>query len=87
MRHADGRLLFSATDLSRHLSCNHLSLVAGITRGQRRRLVERNVTTMTDLAALALPVVPRLDGVSAGALARVREQGRVQVQGRRERST
>ena len=64
---------------------DHLSLVAGITRGQRRRLVERNVTTMTDLAALALPVVPRLDGVSAGALARVREQGRVQVQGRRER--
>ena len=64
---------------------DHLSLVAGITRGQRRRLVERNVTTMTDLAALALPVVPRLDGVSAGALARVREQARVQVQGRRER--
>lgn len=25
MRHADGRLLFSATDLSRHLSCAHLT--------------------------------------------------------------
>lgn len=25
MRHADGRLLFSATDLSRHLSCVHLT--------------------------------------------------------------
>ena len=25
MRHANGQLLFSATDLSRHLACNHLT--------------------------------------------------------------
>ena len=64
---------------------DHLSLVAGITRGQRRRLVERGVTTMTDLAALRLPMDPRLEGVTAGALTRIREQARLQVQGQRER--
>ncbi len=64
---------------------DHLSLVAGIARGQRRRLVERGVTTMTDLAALRLPMDPRLEGVTAGALTRVREQARLQVQGQRER--
>ena len=63
---------------------DHLSLVAGITRGQRARLAERGVTTMTALGALDLPVVPRLDGISAGALARIREQARVQDQARRE---
>ena len=63
---------------------DHLSLVAGITRGQRGRLVERGVTTMAALGALDLPVVPRLDGVSAAALARVRDQARVQDRARRE---
>ena len=63
---------------------DHLSLVAGITRGQRARLAERGVTTMRALGALDLPVVPRLDGVSAGALARIRDQARVQDQARRE---
>ena len=64
---------------------DHLSLVAGITRGQRRRLVERGVTTMTDLAAVGLPLAPPLESVSAGALTRIREQARLQVQGQRER--
>ena len=64
---------------------DHLSLVAGIARGQRRRLVERDVTTMTDLAAFRLPMNPRLEGVTAGALTRIREQARLQVQGQRER--
>ena len=64
---------------------DHLSLVAGITRGQRRRLVAREVATMADLAALGLPAVPRVDGVGDGALARIREQARVQDQARRER--
>ena len=63
---------------------DHLSLVAGITRGQRRRLVEQGVTTMADLGALGLPVEPAVDGVSAAALARIRDQARVQVQARRE---
>ncbi len=64
---------------------DHLSLVAGVTRGQRRRLVERGVTTMTDLGALGLPVAPPVDGVGGAALARIRDQARVQDRARRER--
>ena len=63
---------------------DHMSLVAGITRGQRARLDERGVTTMGALGALDLPVVPRLDGVGAGALARIRDQARVQDRAGRE---
>ena len=63
---------------------DHLSLVAGITRGQRSRLVEQEVTTMAALGALRLPVSPRLDGIGEAALARIREQARVQDQARRE---
>ena len=63
---------------------DHLSLVAGITQSQRGRLVEREVTTMAALGALRLPVSARLDGVGEAALARIRDQARVQDQGRRE---
>ena len=63
---------------------DHLSLVAGITRGQRGRLVEREVTTMAALAALRLPVSPRVDGIGEAALVRIREQARVQDQARHE---
>ena len=63
---------------------DHLSLVAGITRGQRARPTEREVTTMAALRALRLPVSPRLDGIGDAALTRIREQARVQNQARRE---
>ena len=63
---------------------DHLSLVAGITRGQRCRLVERGVATMADLGALGLPVEPAVDGVNAAALARIRDQARIQDRARRE---
>ena len=63
---------------------DHLSLVAGITRGQRARLAEREVTTMAALGALRLPVSPRLDGIGEAALARIREQARLQDHARRE---
>ena len=63
---------------------DHLSLVAGITREQRARLAERDVATMATLGALRLPVSPRLDGIGEAALARIREQARVQDQARRE---
>ena len=65
-----------------------LSLVAGISRRQRRGLKERPadappgpVRTRRGLAALQLPVRPRLDGSGDAALARVREQARIQVEG------
>ena len=63
---------------------DHLSLVAGITRGQRRKLVDRGVTTMAGLGALDLTAFPPPDGVSHDALVRIREQARIQDQGRRE---
>ena len=65
-----------------------LSLVAGITGRQRRGLKERGadlppgpVRTRRGLAALELPLRPRLDGSGDAALARVREQARIQVEG------
>jgi len=65
-----------------------LSLVAGITGRQRRGLKKRGadlppgpVRTRRGLAALQLPLRPRLDGSGDAALARVREQARIQVEG------
>jgi len=68
-------------DRERH-QVDHLSLVAGIRRGERQALVGRGVETVNALAGMAIPPVPRLDGVSDAALTRVREQARVQVEGR-----
>ena len=61
-----------------------LSLVAGISARQRRALKERAVRRRRDLAVLELPIAPPLEGVSAAALERVREQARVQVEGEDE---
>ena len=58
-----------------------LSLVAGITARQRRALKDRSIRQRRELAVLPLPMDPRLDGVSAQALERVREQARIQVEG------
>ena len=69
---------------ARRRADDHLSLVAGITRGQRSRLAERQVTTMAALGVLRLPDSPRLDEIGTAALARIREQARVQDQARRE---
>jgi uncharacterized protein len=62
---------------------DHLSLVAGISRRQRRALMDRGIATVESLSGLPLPVVPPLDGTSSPALERVREQARIQVEGRR----
>jgi len=64
---------------------DHLSLVAGITRKQRKALTERGVHTLEALAALATPLEPRLESVSPPALHTIREQARLQAEGRRER--
>jgi uncharacterized protein len=58
---------------------DHLSLVAGITAHQRRALTGRGVDTRTKLAGLTLPMVPKLDGVQAQGLDRVRRQAAIQV--------
>ncbi len=61
-----------------------LSLVAGITARQRKALKDRSVGTRRGLAALAVPMVPRLERVSSEALERVRAQARIQVEGEDE---
>jgi predicted RecB family nuclease len=63
---------------------DHLSLVAGISSRQRRALEDRSVRTLADLGRLTVPVDPRLEGTSEQALLRVREQARIQLEGRLE---
>ena len=77
-----------ATCRDRRRADDDLSLVAGITGRQRRALQERAVDlppgpvrTRRGLATLQLPLRPRLDGSGDAALARVREQARIQVEG------
>lgn len=65
---------------------DHLSLVAGITSHQRKALRARGVGTLTALANSPLPFDPPLDGASAAATERIREQARVQLEGRERRA-
>jgi predicted RecB family nuclease len=61
---------------------DHLSLVANITRNQRQALVAREVETVAKLATLSLPTTPKIDRIARAPLFRIREQARVQVEGR-----
>jgi predicted RecB family nuclease len=61
---------------------DHLSLVAGITGRQRTALATREIDTVLRLANAPIPFDPPLDGSSAASVERVREQARIQVQGR-----
>ena len=66
---------------------DHLSLVAGISRNQRKTLGERSVSTVAALAALALPAKPEIDRIGEAALFRIREQARLQMMGREQGKT
>ena len=68
-------------DAKRHAD-DHLSLVAGISKVQITELVEHAVTTCTGLAATPIPLTFKPSRGSASALERVREQARIQVEGR-----
>lgn len=61
---------------------DHLSLVAGVTRRHRERLGERNVSTLSGLARLGLPLGAPLTGVSAPVLEKIHHQARIQFRGR-----
>ncbi|MGA9730092.1 MAG: TM0106 family RecB-like putative nuclease [Candidatus Acidiferrales bacterium] len=61
---------------------DHLSLVAGITRLQRNELTSWKTDTMTKLASLPVPLAQKPTHGSREGLERVREQARVQVEGR-----
>ncbi len=76
---------WEAECVARRRADDHLSLVAGISARQRRALADRGTTTLAELGRLELPVSPPLEGTGAGALARVREQARIQLEGRLER--
>jgi predicted RecB family nuclease len=61
---------------------DHLSLVAGIRRQQRDQLEAWNAATMAKLAALPIPLKQKPLHGSREGMERVREQARVQVEGR-----
>lgn len=61
---------------------DHLSLVAGISRLQRKQLCTWDVGTMAQLANLPVPLQQRPEYGSREGYVRVREQARVQVAGR-----
>ena len=61
---------------------DHLSLVAGASRHQRKRLEKRGVTTLASLARLVLPLDPPLEGVQPASLQRVHRQAKAQLTGR-----
>ncbi|WP_275937775.1 TM0106 family RecB-like putative nuclease [Bradyrhizobium ottawaense] len=67
---------------SRRRADDHLSLVAGITKTQIEELARRGVGTMAALATLPIPLQWRPDRGSAPSYERVREQARLQVEGR-----
>ncbi|HMG74533.1 MAG TPA: TM0106 family RecB-like putative nuclease [Pyrinomonadaceae bacterium] len=59
-----------------------LTLVANISRNQRKALGEREISTLTALAELTLPVTPKIERIGKQALLNIREQARVQLKGR-----
>jgi predicted RecB family nuclease len=74
---------YPVCDKQRHVD-DHLSLVAGITRNQRKELVAREIQTLGALGTLTLPVSPKIERIGEAALFRIREQARLQRNGRNE---
>ncbi len=77
---------WAAECVQRRRADDHLSLVAGISARQRRALEERDVATLEALGDAPLPMAPPLEGTSAQAYERVREQARLQLEGRRTKT-
>ena len=64
---------------------DHLSLVAGISRLQRKQLSAWTISTMAQLAAMPVPVKPHPNYGSREGYTKIREQSRLQVAGREEK--
>ncbi len=79
--HCDVCVWSTECDKKRHQD-DHLSLVAGISRVQRRELSSRDVTTLTQLAKVPLPLPFKPQRGAADTYVRVREQARVQLESR-----
>ena len=60
---------------ARRRADDHTSLVADITRRQRKALAARGVTTLEALGELTLPMTPPLNGTSPAALVRIPRTG------------
>jgi predicted RecB family nuclease len=63
---------------------DHLSLVAGISRLQRKQLTVWDTTTVAELARFPLPIRERPEYGSKEGYVRARQQARVQVEAREE---
>src|SRR6185295_6157792 len=61
---------------------DHISLVAGIQRSQRKELASWDVTTLAGLAQLPLPLPRKPSRGSVAGFERVREQARLQLEAR-----
>ena len=61
---------------------DHLSLVAGISKSQIGELIRRGVVSTAALAAVPIPLQWRPDRGAAQSYEKVREQARIQVEGR-----
>jgi predicted RecB family nuclease len=83
VEHCDVCSWFPLCDKRRHAD-DHLSLVPGTTRNQRKVLVTNGATTVASLAALDLGPKPKLDGIGTTALARIHSQAQLQVEGRKK---
>jgi predicted RecB family nuclease len=83
-QHCDVCRWFGECDAKRRAD-DHLSLVAGIRRPQRKQLEEWDLRTMAKVAVLPIPLKQRPKYGSREAMERVREQARVQVTGRSEK--
>ena len=80
--HCDICRWFPVCDAQRRKD-DHLGFVAGISRMQTRELQARDVGTLTALAAVPLPIPWKPDRGAVESYARVREQARVQSDGRK----
>jgi predicted RecB family nuclease len=69
---------------SRRLTDDHLSLVAGITKLQRKQLVKWRFDTVGQLAEMPIPLREKPLHGSRESMTRVREQARLQMEGRRK---
>lgn len=63
---------------------DHLTLVAGISKSQIKVLTARGIETTAALAAMELPITWKPDRGSVQSLERMREQARLQVEGRNQ---
>jgi predicted RecB family nuclease len=83
VEHCDVCSWFPVCDKRRH-SDDHLSLVPGTKRNQRKVLFAQGVTTVASLAQLDLGPKPKIDGIGSTALVRIHKQARLQVEGRKQ---